>query len=372
MRFRPKFRLWSLLSFVAVVALGLAGHRIWRDGTSTYWAILRLHYGDVGTRRAASLETWNSARNAIFEDFAGSIIPIPGKERISQRESYRRQRRADLLVPELASVTRDVDAQCRVNALKALSLLVNLNRSNDSRTVAKQCILAATRDSEAQVRRAAVESIVSLAKLDEKAVLGTLQSALTDPDTAVRCAAAQELGAFGMEVPASQSAVVAILKPIAVSHEQSTVRIQALWSLCLIGIDAQRHPVRCEPDVLPTLVTALRDPRVDVRRESARILAFTNTGRKGQLVSPWVRMRNSIVPALLTALSDHDRSVQQYVALALFALGVRNGIVNTLLIEAVNDPAQPQKSKFVSALREWKAETVSKVSSQHSLGEEAQ
>ncbi len=350
-----RFRIRTLLLLVALVALGLFAHRIYRDGPEAHWLVLKLRYGNVAMRRSAALQARESEVRAMFLDLVARA-----NRQTSNAQLRRRGRGAALLLAAVVHAAGDVDAECRANALRAVDVLACLYASESEKSLALRQILAATRDGDDSVRTAAVGCLAGLAERDTGAVLNAIESALKDRSVAVRETAARELGMLGGTVPATQSDAAAILIALLASREESRVRVKAAWAMCHFGADRRRHPPGAGPDVVPALVAALHDPHVDVRRAVTVILGLTTIDPRGGRISAWDLRKDSITPALYAAISDDDKTVQEDAALALFVLGKRDVVVIELIEQAAGDPARSPKSEFESALEKWRRERETK------------
>ncbi len=324
---RFRFRIRTLLLLVALVALALTGQRLYRDGPETHWLLLKLRYGNVEARRSAAIQAGKSGPEG-----------------------------ADRFIPALAQAANDPDAGCRARALRALHNLVVLYAPESEKTLVLRQILAATRDPDDSVRAAAVGSLVGLADRDTRGVITAIQWALADSSVVVRQTAARALGMIAATLPATQPDAASILIPLLASREDSRVRVQAAWGLCYFGRDHRRHRAGEFPaDVVPALVTALRDPDVEVRRTAAVILGLTTYDPGERRISSWDRRKASIIPALKAGISDLDKAVREESALALYAFGQRDAVVIELIEQAARDRDRVYKSNFETALKEWQA-----------------
>ena len=59
-------------------------------------------------------------------------------------------------------------------------------------------------------------------------------------------------------------------------------------------------------------------------------------------------------------MADEDAEVREESALALFGLGLRDPALIELMEKGVRDPARARRSRFESALAEWKKESEPK------------
>lgn len=112
LRIRISIRMLALL--IALVALPLTAWRIYRDDPEIHWAILKLRFGDVRTRRAVALEIHRAVSVAVFETILGND-PADPQERDDL--SRRRRGRTERLLPALIRATKDPDPICRIVAV---------------------------------------------------------------------------------------------------------------------------------------------------------------------------------------------------------------------------------------------------------------
>jgi HEAT repeat protein len=348
---RFRFHIRTLLCLVALVALALVGHRIYRAGPEAHWVVLKLRYGSVETRRAAANDAWNLGDEPIHNAF--DYVFGLGNPPSSETRRARRQRQTALLLPALARAARDSDSICRARALVALHLHTVSGASEPAKALARGEILNAIRDADASVRLTAVRTLVGLTGLHRTAVIAALRSALADQSWEVRHAAALELGILGREIPETQPAVASILIPILAGPDDSRVRIGAAWALYFFGRDPAPQPPESGPDVVPALVAALQDRAVEVRRTAAVIFGRTRINQ-GRALSLWDQRKDSIIPALKLAIADDDKETRENIALALFAFGSREIVIIKLIVQAAGDPARTtEKSEFASAKTDW-------------------
>lgn len=349
---RLSLRLRTLLLLVALVALALVGHRIYLDGPDAHWLLLKLRYGNVEARRSATLQARESAYGLE------PAFSLPDDPSAWPEWRLRRQRRAVLLLPALLSLMEDPDAECRANAVRAVRAWAGRHPSKTEKVRALRRILAVTRDRDGSVRAAALESLTAYAFVthDTEAVINAFRSALSDPSIDVRQKAADGLGGLGVIIPTTQSDAASILIPLLASREDARVRVKAARGLSYFGVDLRRHPPAVGPDVVPALVTALRDPEVDVRRTVAMLLGLTTLDARGKRITSWDRRKDSIIPALKASIADEDMAVRVGSALALFAMGLRDAAIIELIEQGVHDPDRTRRSRSVSALEEWEDE----------------
>jgi HEAT repeat protein len=352
-RFHIRVRTLSLL--VALVALALVGKRVYREGPEAHWILLKLRFGNVEARRSAAARIKQAEGAAMFQGLFPDFFSSTTNPQALPEYWRGRKRRAELFLPVLLRVVKDPDAGCRARALEALAVLAPPNASDSVSSLVLRALLEAIRDKDDSVRTVAVGSLAGLGK-DPKPVLKAIRSALADPSVEVRQAAARGLGQLALIVPTSQSDVASILIPLLASREEPRVRVTAAWTLGLFGSDQRRHPAGAGPDVVPALIAALSDPEVDVRRAAITTLGSTSYDARSRVISVWEKRKDSILPYLVTATSDGDKTTRENSALALFAMGNRDPAIIQLIEQVASDPARSQQSKFELALKEWQTE----------------
>jgi hypothetical protein len=311
---------------VLMVALGLGGWRVYREGPELHWLVFKLRYGGVETR----LSTASKILRAVASQSLWTIQekePIPGDPRGRQAWLALRQQRDEILFSALLSAIRDPVPECRGAALRAAGKFV-LSRPSDSRkNQVRKETLVALRDPNAVVRSAGLEQLVGIEQ--PPIALASLRKALADPSVEVQVTAIWQLGVLGMIAAETQAEIVAILKEILNNQQDDRVRVAAEWGLS--HFENANHDDTPGPNVVPALLIALRDPEVGARREAATILARMTSTARSQSVAAWSLRREVIIPACRTAMTDTDEETRNSAALALFALGVRDPEIAVLL-----------------------------------------
>ncbi len=159
--------------------------------------------------------------------------------------------------PALITALHDPEAGVRCGAIFALSRM-----PSKKEIFIASLIEVILNDSEAIVRRAAVESLITL-DTETEAVKSVLIAALKDENYIVRCAAARGLEKLGMV----DNAVVSALTE-ALSDEDEDVRQAAVSSLGMTGLRGKT--------ALPKLIVLIKnDKDALVRRKAIKILGKT-------------------------------------------------------------------------------------------------
>ena len=175
-------------------------------------------------------------------------------------------------------------------------------------------LTAALRDADAQVRRAAANS---LGQLEDKRAVPGLIAALRDTDADVRQQAAWALGQ--LEDKRATEPLSAMLK-----DASTEVRLKAAWALGQLE----------DPSAAPALAAALRDSDADVRETAAWGL--------GQLEL------QTAPPGLIEALKDPDANVRRKAAWALSQMGDARAV--PALREMLNDVDADARKNAIHAL----------------------
>jgi HEAT repeat protein len=162
-------------------------------------------------------------------------------------------RQAAPATPALAKALRDDDPEVRQRVAVALGYIGPL-----ARTAVPALLDVLANDKAWEPRRNAATALGRIGETGE--VVPSLITALPDPDTNVRMAAAEALGLLGAK---AAEAVPALLRMITdMSNGREGVRQQAAFALGKIG--------QATPDVVQALAAALKDPHRDPRRFAAR------------------------------------------------------------------------------------------------------
>ncbi|NOT09335.1 MAG: hypothetical protein HOP28_14155 [Gemmatimonadales bacterium] len=196
----------------------------------------------------------------------------------------------------------------------AKSANAGLRETADSNRAIVQALIGALKDSNVEVRRAAVNS---LGRFEDRTAAAALRETLRDADAEVRKSAAEALG--DMQDNASADAIAALLKDPNVE-----VRAQAIESLT--DLDLVTPPAG--------LIDALRDVNAEVRHQAAHAVGHFEDARavpalKLLLDDPVADVREAAVEALaeirneaaieaiIGALKSKDPKVRQAAAEAL-------------------------------------------------------
>ena len=233
--------------------------------------------------------------------------------------------------PYLMDATRDSRPEVRAVAFSALTeTSMNLN-------VVLPVLLAASRDSEAAVRRAAAKGIGravvftsqsvpsspetpgGLAPDSRERILKALRVLLKDPSSEVRAAAVSSLGEFGT-APTTPPDLLG-----ATSDEDGEVRLAA--SVSLLKLNGNSDPIASR-----TLLAMLSDPEpVLLRSRVAEVLKGTSESVQDQAVS-----------ALMTLLANADSLLLHEAVDCLSVFGVRSRpalpAIEALLRDQDQDP----------------------------------
>jgi hypothetical protein len=364
LRFRLTIRRLALL--IVLVALGLVGWRVYREGPETHWLLLKLRYGDVETRRAAAQTIRKGAGVVGLQEWIREDL-VPKDPRERQNYLSLRQQRLDMVFPAVLHAANDPDPECRATALGVAAWLAVYQSSDLLKGQVLKKTLVALRDPEERVRASALGTLAGIAQ--QSTALEAFKTALSDPSIHVQERAIRELGMLGVIARETQSEVASILAEVLASQRDDSVRIWAAWGLGFLGSDRRRQP-GTGPDVVPALIGALRDPEVRVRRKAASILSRSTIYNRLQQVSEWNLRKDAIIPPCRKALTDADEEVCDHAALALFWLGVRDAdIIARLEAQCRRPDPNLARNEFRDALDAWKAESEPTMPADPALGE---
>jgi HEAT repeat protein len=358
LRFRLTIRRLALL--IVLVALGLVGWRVYREGPEAHWLLLKLRYGNVATRRATAKKLLVGIAFAPFREMLGND-PVPEDPRERQKYLALRQQLGDMLFSALLHAAGDPDPECRALALNAAGAFAFLRPDDLRKSQVLRLALIALRDPEGVVRAAGIEQLLSLAQ--PSTAFEAFKEALSDPSFEVRVMAIRELGGLGMIVKETQTEVAPILAEILASKQDDRLRVAAVWAMSRFGKDFRRDAAG--PDVVPSLLHALRDPEVKVRRVAAYNLSSTQT----QTISAWTTRKDAIIPACRKAMKDTDEEVRGYAAVALFCLGERDPEITPVLEEGGRSADARRSRHCREALDAWRAELEAAILGDTVLGE---
>ncbi|BAQ61085.1 bilin biosynthesis protein MpeU [Geminocystis sp. NIES-3708] len=179
------------------------------------------------------------------------------------------------------------------------------------------------------IRRASAKTLTLIA--DPSAVPNLVYALLHDEDTVVQGSCIGALARTG------EASVPELLKIIADSDQNETIKGHASWALAFIGSQASEYlyqainseslDVRCavisalgslvqeqqDEQALKILVDSLQDSEPIIRCEAAAILSKVN--------------QPSVVSNLIASLQDSDAQVRKAVALALMKIGGENALL---------------------------------------------
>ena len=218
----------------------------------------------------------------------------------------------------------EVRAMTRLRAPMAVAF--GGERQRDTSGIAVPALMAALKDSDVQVRRAAAQA---LANHEDPRAVPALIDALKDSDAEVRATSAMALGQ--LEDKRAGAPLVALLKDGNVE-----VRRAALYALQ--GIEAE-VPVEA-------IVAALGDAD-DEMRQAALGLALSRLHRDGEEESP---ADPRFVALFTRLLADRDADVRAQAAMALAEAGLKEA--PAALLEASKDQSSDVREAVAQALGE--------------------
>ncbi len=240
-------------------------------------------------------------------------------ERLAELGGRRQRDTTSIAVPALIAALKDNDVEVR---RAAASSLANLE---DPRAVPG--LIDALKDSDKEVRVMAANALGNLE--DPRAVPG-LAALVSDRSSDVRAAALSALDRFPESVPTS-----AIVTALGDTNEEVRHAALSLASSRLSREDEDGHHT-AEPAVVSAVLKLLTDPSADVRQSAVSVL-----GDAGLTEAP---------AALFSLRSDRDADVRQSLASALGE--IRDPKAVPVLKELLNDTNSDVRESAVNALSE--------------------
>ena len=228
-----------------------------------------------------------------------------------------------IAVPPLMAALKDSDVEVRRAAAQSLANL------DDVRAV--PAFIEATRDSDAEVRATAA---MALGQLEDARGQAALIALLKDSDKHVRYAALSALHSMPGQVPVD--AVLAAL-----NDPDADIR-QAAIGLAFSQVSDRKEDTPADPRYVTAFTKLLADPSPDVRSQAASAL-----GEMGLTQAP---------AALLAASKDKNADVRQQVASALARIGDAKAV--PVLKEMLADSDADVREQAVSALGEIRDRTA--------------
>ena len=263
---------------------------------------------------APKVEAELARANAVL---AGAMARAPRPPRPPRPPRWRHNRQGDstsIAVPALIAALKDNDVEVRRAAVQSLS------NFDDPRAIPG--FIDALHDSDPEVRGSAASALGSFE--DRRAIPGLI-GLLKDQNKDVREAALSSLGSFPGEIP-----VEALVQ--ALGDPDPEVRAAAL------GLASRRSDddKPADPQVVQAVTNLIADPNADVRSEAAEALSSLNLKE---------------APAgLLAAAKDKNPDVRQHVAEALGA--IRDPRAVPSLRDLIQDSNADVRESAVNALGE--------------------
>ncbi len=221
-----------------------------------------------------------------------------------------------IAVPALMAALKDGDVDVRRAAVQSLSNL------DDPRAI--PAFIDALRDTDAEVRACAAGA---LGQFEDKRSITPLMGALRDADKDVRRAAISSLGSQGAEVPVD-------VVVTALGDKDPDIRQAALSLAERHGGDDEERPA--DPRIVQAVVGMISDPNADVRSEAISLIGD---------------FRLTQAPAsLIAAAKDKNPEVRQHVASALGQIGDAKAVPT--LREMLADGNSDVREQAVQALGE--------------------
>ncbi len=228
-----------------------------------------------------------------------------------------------LPTPVVNGIARAAIASAMRNVAPMLAGVRSHEPQDTARNSARvAALVAALKDSDAEVRRAAANS---LGQLEDKRAVTALMAALRDSDADVRAQSAWALGQ--LEDKRAVASLTGALK-----DENVEVRRKAAWALGQLEDDS----------AAAGLAAALRDADADVRKTAAWSL--------GQLEL------QTAPPALLEALHDQNADVRRTAAWAVSEMGDARAV--PALREMLNDADADARKNAIHALGQIRDSTA--------------
>lgn len=339
----------ALVGFTAVAAPGIttSGGMLQAQDTVRAGAAATADTNDTSMRRLirsmsrVQARAMASARRAMSSDrraMAVAMSPVPPREpsvplapalaRMDARASDLRAELAavgrngrqhdttSIAVPALMAALKDGDVDVRRAAVQSLSNL------DDPRAI--PAFIDALRDADSEVRATAANA---LGQFEDKRSIAPLMAALKDADKDVRRAAISSLGSQGADVPAD-------VVVIALGDKDPEIRQAALSLAQRHGGDDEERPA--DPRIVQAVVGLIGDPNTDVRSEAISVIGD---------------FRLTQAPAsLLAAAKDRDPDVRQHVASALGQIGDAKAVPT--LRDMLTDGNSDVREQAVQALGE--------------------
>ncbi len=335
----------ALVGFTAIAAPGITASSgmLQAQDTVRAGAAVPAESGETSMRRLirsmsrVQARAMASARRAMSSDrrAMSPMPPMPPSAPLAPELARMDARAADLRA-ELAAVGRD-------------------GRKHDTTSIAVPALMAALKDGDVEVRRAAVQS---LSNLDDPRAIPAFIDALRDADAEVRACAASALGQFedkrsitplmgalkdtgkdvrraAMSSLAGQGADVPVDVVIAaLGDKDPEIRQAALGLAGRRGGDDEERAA--DPRIVQAVVGLIGDPNADVRSEAISLLGD---------------FRLTQAPAgLIAAAKDKDPEVRQHVASALGQIGDAKAVPT--LREMLSDGNSDVREQAVQALGE--------------------
>lgn len=191
-------------------------------------------------------------------------------------------------------------------------------RVQDSVRAIVRALMVAAKDSEVEVRRAALQS---LARFEDRSTIPTFREALRDPDAEIRSTAIEALA--DLKDRNSVGDIAALLK-----DENKEIRRNAANALADLP----------SKSVITELVAAMKDEDAEVRQNAIRALT--------EIKDP------SVVGPLTSALSDPNADVRAKAIEALHELDLSNPPSG--LVEMLKDPNADVRHEAVQAVGHYK------------------